>query len=331
MKKQIKTNWQTIAFVAVATVVFLFAASSFALGQDKPAFKPGDRVEVDGTGTGWWSKGTVTKIYISDGTFFGYWVKLDGQDTDRHYGKTPKDIRVLKESDETEKNEQNVEAKPDKETNPPKKDARETQNKNQTGRFKVGDRVKSCPMQMQNCDDYWENCTVVKDYMVTEGADAYQVLCDDPKGGKGTLANVGPKFIRAGAPPPPATPDCPFNEPAGTVSRTSKPSAGLFQRVIYEWYRDNSNGRKVGVTFEKFQLGQSFVNRLTNNGLLHDGAPQGATIYPVKAKYLHCDKYTYSTIRWVIESQLACFKDKFGDWVCPGVPKVLEQIHLPNK
>lgn len=315
-------------FAVIASAI-LFAASSFALAQAKPTFKPGDRVEADGTGVGWWRKGSVTKLDIIDGTFFGYWVKLDGTDDERRFGKTPKDIRALKEDDKANAND-----KPDDETKTPKQDAKQPQDKNQIGRFKVGDRVLASPAAMK-AEEYFEKCTVIKDYMETEGADAYRVLCDNPKGGIGSEANVGVPYIKvwANATPPPATPDCPFNEPAGTVSKTSKPSAELFQRVIYEWYKDNSNGRKVGITFEKFQLGTSFVNRLTNNGLLHDGAPQGATIYPVKTKYLFCDKYTDSTIRWVIESQFACFKDKFGDWVCPAnsVPKYLEQIYLPNK
>ena len=203
----------------------------------------------------------------------------------------------------------------------------------QTGRFKVAERVKACAMQMENYPACWENSTIVRDMMAEEGADSYQVLIDDPKGGKGTLAYVPTKFIRAGAPPPPATPDCPFNEPPGTVSKTSKPSAELFKRVIFERYRDNANGRKVGITYQTFELGKSYVNRLTNKGLLNDGAPQGATIYSVKTKYLFCDKHTDSTIRWLVESQFACFKDKFGDWICPvdSVPKYLEQIYLPNK
>ena len=67
--------------------------------------------------------------------------------------------------------------------------------------------------------------------------------------------------------------------------------------------------------------------------LKHDGAPRGATVYPLKTKYLFCDKYTDSTIRWLVESQFACFKNKDGEWVCPvdSVPKYLEQIYLPNK
>ena len=128
------------------------------------------------------------------------------------------------------------------------------------------------------------------------------------------------------------TGDCSFSEPAGKVSKTAKASETLFKRVIFEQYRDKSNGRKVGITYQTFQLGKSYVNRLTNNGLLHDGAPQGATIYPVKTKFTFCDRYTDSTIRWGYDAQYSCFKDKFGDWVCPSdSTKITEQTYLPNK
>ena len=209
----------------------------------------------------------------------------------------------------------------------------------QTGRFKIGDRVLASPMAMA-AEEYFEKCTVIKDYMITEGADAYRVRCDNPKGGIGQESNVKVPFIKvwANAAPPPDTPDCPFNEPVGTVSRTSKPSAPLFKRVIFEKYRDTANGRKVGITFQSFQMGKPFKNivmSVPGRGakLKHDGAPQGATIYPLKAKYLFCDRYTDSTIRWLVESQFACFKNRDGDWVCPvdSVPKYLEQIYLPNK
>lgn len=211
--------------------------------------------------------------------------------------------------------------------------------KAQTGRFKVGERVLASPMAMSD-EKYFEKCTVIKDYMETEGADAYRVRCDDLKGGIGQESNVKVPFIKtwANAEPPPATPECPFNEPPGTVTRTSKASAGLFKRVIFEKYRDTSNGQQVGITFQEFQMGAAYKNTVavvSGRGAQRrfDGAPVGAAIYPIKTKYIFCDKHTDSTIRWVVESQFACFKDKFGDWVCPvdSVPKYLEQIYLPNK
>ncbi len=207
-------------------------------------------------------------------------------------------------------------------------------NKNaQTGRFKVGDRVLASPASRIE-EDWFEKCTVIKDMMIAEGADSYRVLCDDPKGGIGKEYYVKVPFIKtwANAEPPPAAPECQFNEPTGTVSKTAKPSAGLFQRVLFERYRDTANGRKIGITFETFQLGKSYVNLLTGKGLMHDGAPRGATINPVKTKFVLCERYTDSTLRTVYEAQYNCFKDDFGDWVCPNSAlKLSDPVRLPNK
>jgi hypothetical protein len=47
----------------------------------------------------------------------------------------------------------------------------------------------------------------------------------------------------------------------------SKPSAELFKRVFFEWLQSKSNGRQIGLTFQTFQMGKPFPNRVTNNGL----------------------------------------------------------------
>lgn len=190
------------------------------------------------------------------------------------------------------------------------------------GRFKVGERVMASPMQMEsNEEKYWEKCTVVKDYMITEGADAYQVKCDDPRGGKGSLGNVPPKYIRAWAggtaePPPP---DCPFNEPPGRASKNAALSPALLKRVIYELYKYMHPNNQVGVTFTGFTLASTFRNSIANRGVFQSGAPQGGTIYRYKAeKVLLCIKNFDDTISQV-ESKgqyYQCFKDKSGDWAC---------------
>ena len=55
----------------------------------------------------------------------------------------------------------------------------------QAGRFKVGDRVLASTMALDG-DKYFEKCTVIKDYMKTEGRHTYRVRCDSPDGGIGT-------------------------------------------------------------------------------------------------------------------------------------------------
>ena len=110
---------------------------------------------------------------------------------------------------------------------------------------------------------------------------------------------------------------CEFNEPAGATSKNAGASEPLFKRVIYERYRDMESGRKVGVTFKTFALNKSFANRLTGGGLVHDGAPQGATVYRYRTDFFTCVKYTDSILRTdVQEGYFACFKDKSGEWAC---------------
>jgi hypothetical protein len=75
---------------------------------------------------------------------------------------------------------------------------KEKPNETKAGRFKVGDRVKACDIQLDDYPPCWRNATIVKDMMAEEGFDSYQVLTDDPRGGKGTLAYVPSKYIRAG-------------------------------------------------------------------------------------------------------------------------------------
>ncbi len=189
----------------------------------------------------------------------------------------------------------------------------------QTTRFKTGDRVRACPMQMEDCSQDWENCSVVKDYMATERADSYQVRCDDPQGGPGKLFNVPGKFVQVGAPAEAAPPDCSFNVPGGNASKTAAPSAALFKRVIYERYRNMNPGRQVGVSFNGFSLASTTKNRVVTGHLLQQGAAQGATLYRYKVDtFLLCLRNADETVDRT-ESQeqyFQCFKSKSGEWEC---------------
>lgn len=136
--------------------------------------------------------------------------------------------------------------------------------------------------------------------------------------------------------------ECPMTSPPGNVTKTARASAGLFKRVIYERMAARVGGssisspKQIGLTFVEFAMGTAYRNTLTSNRLggdkrLHDGAPVGATIYTVKTKYVKCELYDRSITRWVIQQNFACFKDRFGDWVCPtdSTPKFLEQRSIP--
>ena len=63
MKKQ-KSNLQTIVLIAIAAFGITFAANSPAMGQ--PAYKVGDRVEVDPSAIQNWMKGTVIAFLEKD-------------------------------------------------------------------------------------------------------------------------------------------------------------------------------------------------------------------------------------------------------------------------
>lgn len=58
MKKQTKSNWQTIVFAAIATLVFMFAANSSASAQT--TYKVGDRVEIMWAGV--WGEAEILEV-----------------------------------------------------------------------------------------------------------------------------------------------------------------------------------------------------------------------------------------------------------------------------
>ena len=135
--------------------------------------------------------------------------------------------------------------------------------------------------------------------------------------------------------------ECPMNEPPGKVTKTAPASAQLFKRVIYETMAFDGNSsrgpKKLGLTFVEFEMGKAFRNTLTNNRIgdrrLHDGAPVGAIIHPVKTKYMRCELYDTYIRGYVRQHNFVCFKDRRGDWVCEfdGGFKTLETKEIPLK
>ena len=63
----------------------------------------------------------------------------------------------------------------------------------------------------------------------------------------------------------------------------------------------------------------SYKNQKPAGGgqLIHDGAPAGARVYPVKARFVVCSAYRSSVEREVRQQNFSCFKDKSGNWTCP--------------
>jgi hypothetical protein len=282
MKKQTKSDRQIKFAVAVALLAFLFAIQPSAFAQDAIQFNalyncPQSSLynfKVLDCENGKYCNVEMVNLNTPSASFKTEILKTKILDAFQAGGCTL-DGKPLEAS----------KSAPQPENKPSVKEQSVAKTGNaKAGRFKVGERVKACPMQMENCDEYWENCTVVKDYMTTEGADSYQVRCDDPRGGKGTLSNVPPKYIRAGGAPEAPPPACPFNEPAGKVAKTSAPSPPLFQRVIFERYRDMNSGKRVGVTFSGFALSATQRNGIVNGHLLQPNAPQGRLFTATKRR-----------------------------------------------
>jgi len=149
-----------------------------------------------------------------------------------------------------------------------------------------------------------------------------------------------------GAAPAATQYNCPLEPPAGPVSKTSAGSALVFQRVIYDAAKEaeatHADVLRVGMSFQVFEFGQPYINKIAGGGLrqdaslhllMHDGAPENATIYPVKVRYTRCIQRPTWKQLWVIEQNRDCFKNRFGDWACPvgtGDTKYLTQVDLPN-
>ena len=314
-------NWQNTAFAAIAIIAFLFAAnfSTFAQENADGKYKVGERVEVKISSTYGWETCTVTenppqglmrvKCEARNGRPAGVFVVYDKQDV-RPLSKT------TKADNETESEEPS------------------TDKSNEKGRtYKVGDLVEASPSFK---DSGWRPCRVAE---LSKSGNGLKVWCEENDGQPSGTYSVTTVWVR---PRTVATADdngaesCSYDAPAGAVSNTAKPSQQLFKRIIYDRYNEETRiatprPLKVGITFQTFQMGKPYINRLTGSGLMYDGAPQGATIYPVKTKYVWCRQYKSSVYRYVMETPFACFKDKFGNWDCPvdGVPKFLEQKDFP--
>lgn len=136
--------------------------------------------------------------------------------------------------------------------------------------------------------------------------------------------------------------ECPFNEPPGKVTKTSAASAALFKRVIFERAAAKINPdsitapKRVGLTFLEFQMETPYKNTLTSSRFgdkrRHDGAPVGAMIYPIKTTEMQCDLHGSEIRRSVKEVSRDCFKNRDGEWTCPGrTTKTVESKLIPIK
>jgi hypothetical protein len=133
---------------------------------------------------------------------------------------------------------------------------------------------------------------------------------------------------------------CSMAFPAGNVTKSSPASAATFQRVIYDREAGRINPgsitapKQIGLTFLSFELGERYENTLTSTRFgdkrRHDGAPQGATIYPVRTRELMCERHGQEIRRTVRDVSRDCFKNRDGNWSCPGrTTKTIESRLIP--
>jgi sRNA-binding protein len=129
---------------------------------------------------------------------------------------------------------------------------------------------------------------------------------------------------------------CEYDLP-GDVSRTARPSEQLFKKKIWQRYSFASKkggspsvsaADDIGIAFVSFQMRNAFTNTVsvvpgTGATRRNNGAPPNATIYPIKTKFVICEKYGEKLDRYLHDDEMHCFKDKHGEWLCDGagVPK----------
>ena len=316
MTKRIRPNrHRQSMFAAIAIVAFVCAVQIESAAQG--TFKPGEKVLASPSmlkDEKYYKPCTVVKFERSANAYL-----LDCEGTE--YTVPPAYVRAAKNrADADEEEPTTVEKSKDTEAKP-------TDSK---GRFKVGDRVLASVSGLKG-EKYYQPCTVIRG----PKDNSYGLKCDPHNGQPFMEYSVRPEWIKvwANATPEPSPAECPFNKNYGKVSNNAAASAALFQSVIFEWQRSTSDFYDFGLTFMNFQLGKTFKNAATGRGRkLVDTAPIGATIYPVKAKELICQKSSTVTKRWVREIEYACYKSEYGEWVCKnGAPKYLEQTSIPNK
>lgn len=226
------------------------------------------------------------------------------------------------------------------------------QTQNNAPKYKVGDHVEFS-LNGACLGDRYAIPTKGTILQVNLGNTMNYVMQVDPEPNKSPKTVSRPIYTQecgfrmlAGNAPPPTQYTCPLDPPAGPVSKTDAASALVFQRVIYDSAKEaestHADVQRVGMSFQLFQFGEPYINKIAGGGLrqdasvrllMHDGAPLNATIYPIKVRYTKCIQRPTWKQLWVIEQNVDCFKNRFGDWACPvgvGATKFLTQVDLPN-
>lgn len=315
----------------VATIGFFFISTSQAAAQNGSQFKAGDRVEADINMSSSpeyqnWRKATVIEILTWQGMVSGIRIKTD-DGVDFTIGE--RYLRRLGEAGKKSDGNNRTALPPKNMDKPPADDESGEQ---QLSEFKVGDRVEvDSIMASDPKDSRWKKATVKAVDLKNR---RYVVTLDDFNE-MSVLVRPGKIWIRrlndGSRAPEYAT--CEFYKDYKKVSHAATPSAELFKSVIFEWFNSINRYKEFGLVFVDFKTGSPFKNRARGNGRKDvDPAPVGSMIYPLKTKLVLCEKDLNSTFRSEWVNEYACYKSRFGEWVCKnGAPQNYKRASFPNK
>lgn len=322
MKKRINSNWQKhLLFAAIATVVFMFAAISFAAAQDlNQTYVVGESIEVNRALT--WQK---AKIIEEKGS--GYMIRFDADGVEYFVDKGR--MRPLAGTIRP--------AQPENGQTTPTEPGKPKNQENNANKYKIGDRVE--------CDrtgrESWEKGTVVP-LRKTDFQDGriYRVLLDSySRAGlylDGHDCTVESMRLLAGAAPfkndATAVPvgkatvddentlsadrpimECPVAQ--SPVKNGARPNIELFKKIIRcrKGEKPARRGVDGAVTVDVTAL-QPGATRSWQYGRDLGGKP-GTIIHPMKATFHYktfCRSSTQVSQNWI--RTINFYVNAFGEW-----------------
>jgi hypothetical protein len=340
--KKSNTNKRNYLFTAIAVAAFLFAGYIQAMAQSQQRiYKPGD-VLKDGSGYAY-------KIIRCDGA--GEWDECEYQAysngkptgasgqkmTIRNLGGMEQRMMDAKKREAKlsgqmpDSNDDQVTPTPSAPQNKPTVAAAAPKNKQTTGgkiagvdgKWKVGDKLEAYYRSVW----YRAEIVGVQDDKYKVHYEGYPAS-DDGWVDESRMRPLGGYQITA---------ECEYDLP-GDNSPSARASEQLFKKEIWQRYFSLSQAGgnlsvnsplETGVAFLVFEMNPSFKNTVGNlpgqgASRVNNGAPVGATIYPVKTKFVVCKKYKDGVSRFMHDETMHCFKNKEGEWTCDGagVPKI---------
>ncbi len=148
-----------------------------------------------------------------------------------------------------------------------------------------------------------------------------------PGGAAPARQPVSPPVAAAG---PSAGGACVSTPYGGPVPGSRAATPALFRQKVADSYTMRATSTfQIGVTFEQFTVGRPVRNTVSNQpGVgavrVNNGAPPGATMYPVQSRHVVCEQGGTNVERRRVESDYYCFVTRDQEWTCasggPGRP-----------